>query len=80
LGTKSKNKEEILDTSYDDDDAFDAEISEKVDINKNNLIIQHYNSNDENIILCWEKYSKSLPDLVHSIHLFDKNMVEYYRY
>ncbi len=67
------------DRDCSDDDDYGIEIAEKCDFNKNNVIIQHYNDNDENIILCWESYARSLPDLVRSLHAYDRNMIEYYR-
>jgi inositol 1,4,5-triphosphate receptor type 1 len=35
---------------------------------------------DENIILCWESYAMPLQELVNSKSVYEKNMLEYYRY
>jgi len=37
------------------------------------------NSLDENIILCWESYSIPLQDLVKTVSIYERNMLEYYR-
>lgn len=46
-----------------------------------NLIYQQFNdfNIDENIILCWENYSLPLQELVKSMSVYEKNMIEYYR-
>lgn len=46
----------------------------------NNYTFKKFNDLDENIILCWENYAVPLQDLVKSISLYEKNMLEYYRY
>jgi hypothetical protein len=46
-----------------------------------NLIYQQLSDMgiDENIILCWETYSIPLQELVKSLSVYEKNMLEYYR-
>ena len=41
---------------------------------------QHLNYFEENIILCWENYALPLQELVKSNSIYEKNMLEYYRY
>ena len=46
----------------------------------NNSIYQLINNLDENIILCWESYAIQLQELVKSESIYERNMLEYYRY
>lgn len=46
----------------------------------NDTIYQAISDSDENIILCWENYAIQLQELVKSESIYERNMLEYYRY
>ncbi|CAF0720089.1 unnamed protein product [Brachionus calyciflorus] len=50
------------------------------DANLDNTIYQPLNNLDENIILCWENYALQLQELVKSESIYERDILEYYRY
>ncbi len=61
-----------------------------VDSHNENLSYRHKKSTkfeekknsffEENIILCWENYALPLQDLAKTSSIYERNMLEYYRY
>ena len=64
---------------YDIVDSHDESLSNR---NKENPSYEEkkYSFFEENIILCWENYALPLQDLAKTSSIYERNMLEYYRY
>jgi hypothetical protein len=70
--TSPKSKNSSIDLSGETDvTSFDL---------NDHYVSKTLNSLDENIILCWENYSIPLQDLVKTLSIYERNMLEYYRF
>ena len=64
---------------YDVVDSHDENLSYK-DRKNRTYDEKKFSFFEENIILCWENYALPLQDLAKTSSIYERNMLEYYRY